>query len=178
MRDGADHASSGSARKLGVGVEGDDVTGIGESLHWASLDGEAIELAQEKLVQVQKLATLSFPAHPDSLSRVEEAVAMKKKERTALGVGVLLVEAVDVMHHQLDEGIAVFVERTRGCIGQIGEKTEVDVLVLVGEVAGLQFIAELAHLLFAQEESGDDDEGGGLGRYALRKVQLGEGLGL
>ena len=57
----------------------------------ASLDGECIEVAREKLVQVEELAALALPAHPHALPRVVNTVTMQQKKNAITGRLILFV---------------------------------------------------------------------------------------
>ena len=51
--DGTDHACRGGAGKLCIGIEGNDVTDVGEHVQRAGFDGEVVFGVQEKFVQVE-----------------------------------------------------------------------------------------------------------------------------
>src|SRR5690348_16054142 len=80
MRHCADHGGGGAARQLRVRVEGDDVAHARKGGEIAGLDGKGVEFSAQIFVEVEQLATLALPAHPDALARVEDAMAMEEEE--------------------------------------------------------------------------------------------------
>ena len=97
VRHGADHAGGGAARKLGVGVERDDVADMLQGVEWAGLQGEAVVLVQQEFVEVEELAALALPSHPDALAGVEDAMAMQEEEGSSLCAGILGVQMFDAV---------------------------------------------------------------------------------
>ena len=49
-------------------------------LEVANLDRKAIEVASDQPVEIEQLAALALPSHPDALARVEDAVPMEERE--------------------------------------------------------------------------------------------------
>ena len=178
MGHGADHAGGGAAGELGVGVEGDDESDGVEDFGGAALGGEAVVVAEDELVEVEELTALALPSHPGALAGVEGAMAMKEEEGAAALAGVLAVEVVGEGEGEGDEGVAVFGLGAGLRVGKVGEEAEVEVRVLVGEIAGLEIFKHLANAVLVEEEGGDDDEGGVLGGDAVGEVELGQGLRL
>ncbi|MEI9981161.1 MAG: hypothetical protein WDN23_19565 [Edaphobacter sp.] len=174
----ADHACGGAAGELGVGVKRDDVTDVVEELERTGFEGKAVVLIEEKFIEVEELAALALPAHPDTLARIEAAMAMEEKEGAAVLAGIFCVEIDDTLCGEQSKGVGVFVERTDLDIREIGEEAEVDVGVLIVEVAGFELVEELVDLLFSQQKRGNDDEGGGFGWDPFGEVDLGERVGL
>jgi hypothetical protein len=107
VRDGADQFRRGAARKLRVGVQGENIANLARSFETAGFDGERVEVADEELVQIQEFASLAFPAHPHALSCVEDATAMEKEEGAAFGRGVFGVEFVDKLDGKFDKRVRV-----------------------------------------------------------------------
>ena len=62
-------------------------------------------LMEEKIIEVEQLATLSLPSHPDSLAGVKDAMTMQEKERAALLVTVLCIQIVHALRREGSEGI-------------------------------------------------------------------------
>ena len=85
MRDGAHHRRGRTARKLRVGIERENVADLRKNVEAAGLDGKCVVLADQQLVQVEKLAALALPAHPHSLAHVEDAMAMKEEKAAVFG---------------------------------------------------------------------------------------------
>ena len=76
MGDGSDEAGGGGLGKLGVGVEGDDVSDTVEDCKRADFDGEAVELVEEEFIEIEEFASFALPTHPYSLAGVEDSIAM------------------------------------------------------------------------------------------------------
>src|SRR6185437_5293517 len=131
---GSDHGGSGATRQLRVRVKGDDVLHAGQDGDVAGLDGESVEFSAQIFVEVEKLAALALPAHPDTLARVENTMAVEQKERSAFGrCGVAKVEVVDEGDGEIDERIGVVFKGLSCGVGQIGQKREVEIGIRVRE---------------------------------------------
>jgi len=56
---------------------------------------KAVKLGAQQVVQVHQFAALTLPSHPESFSRVVNAMAMEEKERSHALSGIFLVELGD-----------------------------------------------------------------------------------
>src|ERR1700751_2211041 len=145
----ADHGGGGSARELRVRVEGDDVVNARECVEIAGFYREGIEIAAQILVEVEKLATLSLPSHPDTLPRVENAMAMEQQEGAMSGrSGVAEVKVVGEAYSEIDEGIGVVFAGATDGVGQIGEQCKVQIGILICQKSDFKVGDKLANLVF------------------------------
>ena len=95
-------------------------------------------------------------------------MAMQEEERAALLVAILCIQ-IDRRIARLTQpsGLVSLVEWRDFGIGQIGQKAEVDVRILIREIASFEFVEEFVNLLLVQQQSGHDDEAGRVFRNAL-----------
>ncbi len=84
MSDGTDQFVSGVARKLGVGIERDDVLDSGQQGIVAGDYGKIVKLAKKQVIQVEQFAALALPTHPGFFDGVVSAIAVKQ-EKSCLG---------------------------------------------------------------------------------------------
>src|SRR4051794_24216021 len=113
MSDRTDKALGRSAGQLRIGVEREHKADVRQLRKVTSFDREGIVHLAEHLVQIQKLAALSLPAHPSSFTRIVDTVPMKKVKAPAGLAGVLLVQPLD----QIDSKIHPNVLLARGLRG-------------------------------------------------------------
>jgi hypothetical protein len=178
MRHGADHRCGGAARQLRVGVEGDDVANVAYFAYATCLDRERVECTFEKLVQVEQLAALALPAHPYALACVEGAQTVEECEAAAALPAVTIVQLVDEIDGQLDQWVVVVLTRLGDRIRKIGDEREVQVGVLVGEIADFEFGNQLTQLRLVHEQCGHGDKCACFfGNAGAVEVDLGEGAG-
>src|ERR1700722_3205397 len=77
MRHCADHCICGSARQLRIGIESDDVLHALQHIEVSCLYWKRIEGANQQLVEIEQLSTLTFPPHPYALACIEDAKAVQ-----------------------------------------------------------------------------------------------------
>ncbi len=157
MSHGANHAVRRAPRKLRIGVQRDDVLRVRQRAQVAGLHRKRIKLALEQLVEIQQLAALALPAHPNALARVKDAMAVEQEERSRSCRGIPLIQLVGELNGQIDQRVRVVLPRARDRVGKISEQAKVDVQVLVGQVADLELVEQLAHLLLFHQQRGDHD---------------------
>ena len=75
------------------------------------LNRECVVFTNEEFIQIEKLATLSFPAHPHTLPHVEDAMAMEQQEGTAFSRGVPGIEFIDELDGKFDKRVSFILER-------------------------------------------------------------------
>src|ERR1700747_1272198 len=80
VRDGSHQLPSAVARQLRVRVESDHIFYSAQLALVTRDRGKPIVSSQQQIVQVQKLAAFSLPAHPYFFAGVETAIAVKQKE--------------------------------------------------------------------------------------------------
>src|SRR6185437_1715632 len=170
---GADHRGGRSAGQLRVGVESDDVLHPGKDGDVPGLDGERVEFSAEIFVEIEKLAPLALPTHPDALARIEDAMAVEQEERSAFGRGrIAEVEVVDEGDGEIDERVGVVFAGLGNGVRQIRKQREVEIGVRVGEESHLELVDQLVQLCFVQEQGGNGDQCGVVGGDSLAEVEL------
>ena len=75
-----DHAPGGATGELGIGIKCDDESDLRQDGEIADFDGKAVVLATKQLIEIHELAALPLPAHPNTLARVIQTVAMEQQE--------------------------------------------------------------------------------------------------
>ncbi len=101
-----------AARQFRIAVERQHKANMREQGEIANLHREAVVLAINQAIEVEQLAALALPAHPDAFARVVDAVPMKKRKRPLARLGILLIELANQSAAELDQRI-VFVRRLR-----------------------------------------------------------------
>ena len=152
-----------AARKLRIGVEREDVADLRKHVEAAGLDGEGVVLAHEKLVQVEQLAALSLPAHPNALAHVEDAMAVKEQETA--GLGATHSVAFSSSMSWMARSTSGLESSTCGLLTESGRsvsKTKCRLRIAIGEIAHFEFVNELANLLLIQQQRGYRDQRGAL----------------
>ena len=88
---------------------------------------------------------------------------MQEKERASLLAGVFRIQIIDALHGAAlpedwnpRQAAVLFVS------GRSVKKAEVDVRILIGEIASFQLVEQLADLLLIEQQRWHDDEGGRL----------------
>ena len=84
-----------------------------------TLTGKLSNLPSHQVVQVHQFAALAFPAHPQPLARVVDAVAMQQKERAQFLAAYFLVQTADQVPGEVHQRIISF-QRLRRRIGKVG----------------------------------------------------------
>jgi hypothetical protein len=107
VRDGADQACRCAARQLRVRVECEYVTDLTQCIQTACFDGECIEFSGQELIEIEKLAALALPTHPNALACAKNAMTVKKNETAASRRAIFCVEFIDKLTGKLDEQMAV-----------------------------------------------------------------------
>src|SRR5665213_398194 len=136
------------------------------------LDWEGIERMDEQLVEVEQFPALALPPHPYTLASIEDAVTVQQEKRSAVLSGIFFIQLIHESKRQHYQRAIILVRGTRSRIWQIREQAKVDILVLICEVARLQFFKQLRNLLLIHQKSRHDDQRRHLRRNALRKIQL------
>src|SRR5579862_18409 len=170
----ADHPRGSPARKLRVGVQCDDVADSVQNLQRACFEREAIVLTQQKFVEIEQLSALALPSHPNTLAGVEGAMTMKEKKRSSVLVAILCVQIVDAPYGEFRQRIGALVQLPYSRIRKIGKKTKVDIRVLIGEIASLEFVEQLLNLCLVEQQGWDNDESARFWRSCFRKIELGK----
>ncbi len=152
MRHGPDHPRRGSVRKLRVGVQRDDIADVLEHTQRTGLARKAVVLFFEQPVQVEQLAALALPPHPDSLAGVEGAVPVQQQERPCVASCILPIQIVDCPCRQIDQRTLVDLRRTSGGVRQIGQQREVKIRILVREITRLKLVQQIFNLLFIEQQ--------------------------
>ena len=146
MREGSHHAVCGAAGKFRVGIKRDDIPHRRQDGEISLLDGKAVVLSAQQLVQVEELAAFALPAHPPLLARVVYPMAMEQEERSHLLVSVFFVQLADQARTQIDQRIIFGCRLIR--VRQIGQQSEMNVGIVVAEEANFEILDQSAHLLF------------------------------
>src|SRR5665213_525600 len=74
--------------------------------------------------------------------------------------------------------MCVLFERLAHRVGEIGHQGEVQVGIAVGEISDFEVPDQLMHLLLAEEQRWNGDDGCAGGRNALAEVEFGQGVGV
>ena len=167
VRHRADHAVRGVARQFGVGVKGDDEANFRQHGKIADLYREAVVLVAQQLVEVHQLAALALPTHPDSFARVVDAVAVQQHEQALALAAMLFVQVADEFGAEFDQRI-VFLRRFLR-VGQVGDQREVDVGIVIADVANLKVLDQAADLLFVEQQAGNGDQSKAVVRECLSR---------
>src|SRR6201999_2258057 len=96
--------------QLRVGIQGQNETDIGQQRQISNLDGEAVVLALDEAVEVEQLAALTLPAHPDAFARIVDAMAVVESKGAEAVAGIFLVQLIDQPRTKVDQRI-FFVRR-------------------------------------------------------------------
>jgi hypothetical protein len=123
-----------------VPVMRDDVTDALQSLQRSCLYRKGVVSMEQKIVEVEQLAALSLPSHPDALAGIENSMTMEEEERAAFLIAVFGVQVIHALHCKSGQGIGIFVQRPRLFVGKIGQESEVNVRILIREITSFQFI--------------------------------------
>ena len=135
-----------SARQLRVGIERDHVTKAGEHAEIPDLHRETIEASSHQVIQIEKLAPLSFPTHPTALGWVVDTMPVKKVKRgSTSGSRISPIEVIDQPDADVNQRVS-FVLRLVG-IRRVGYKRKVEVWIAIREITNLQVEGELLYLL-------------------------------
>src|SRR5438046_1171899 len=102
MCESFDHPPGRVAQQLGIGIQGDDKANPLEPRTIARVE-KSLQFgrgfADEKLIELLKLATLALPADPALLALAPHAVAMEKKE---VPRSVSAIQFLDTAGHDVD----------------------------------------------------------------------------
>src|SRR5580658_4287241 len=107
MGNRSDQLGGGAARKLRIRIQRQHVADVLEGFEPPRLDGERIEVAGQKLIQVKQLSALAFPSHPDSLPHIEDSVAMQEDKAPALLRSVFDIKFANELDRKVDERMGV-----------------------------------------------------------------------
>jgi len=72
----------GIARKFGVRVQGNYIANAGENRKVADFYWKTIKLPAQQFIEIEQLAALAFPSHPQFLPWIVDTVPMKQEKRT------------------------------------------------------------------------------------------------
>src|SRR6185369_4447116 len=82
MGHGPNHSLRGIARKFGVRVQGNYIANAGENRKVADFYWKTIKLPAQQFIEIEQLAALAFPSHPQFLPWIVDTVPMKQEKRT------------------------------------------------------------------------------------------------
>ena len=85
----------GAARQFGVRIQREDEAHSGKQAQITDLHRKAIVVTLDEPIEVEQLAALALPSHPDAFTRIKDAMAVKKREAAKTVGGIFLVESVD-----------------------------------------------------------------------------------
>src|SRR6185312_595528 len=160
MRNCTNKSGGCARRKLRIRVERDNVTHGAQRIEIADLDGEGIEAALQIFVQVEELAALALPSHPNPLARVEDAMAMKKKKGAVLRIMVASIELSNEAARQINERVRIIFMRPCNRVRQIRKQCEVEIAVGIREESNLKIFDKFTNLLLVHEQSGYSNKTG------------------
>ena len=143
MRHGTDQPADRAARKASIGVERDDVANVlnGMNVLPGNIDERSAGRAAQQAVEFLKFSALAFPAHPLPFLLVPLAFAMKKKKAwAAAGRGsVALIQFGDGSHGGFEQLFVAGGGFGVG-IGPVGQQSESQIAVGIGQVVNLQVV--------------------------------------
>src|SRR4030095_8273608 len=102
MRESFDHPPGRVAQQLGIGIQGDDKANALELGTIARMQKSfqfGRRFADEKLIELLKLAALALPADPALLALAPHATTMEKKEMPR---SVSAIQFLDAAGHDVD----------------------------------------------------------------------------
>ena len=174
MRHGADELSDGAPRKPRVAIEGDDVANARARRFLVRQEG-GVRGATKEPVELVELAALALPAHPAALRRVPDPPAVEQMEpRSAVGSrSVPLVELGHGIARRREEP-RIFLAALPGRIDPVGQESEGDVPVRIGQEPHLELLDLSPRLVLRHEERRHDDQGRQLLGDAFLELELGQ----
>src|SRR5579862_3470743 len=95
VRQRADEPMPGPGGKLRVQIQRDDVPNVVEKMQITRFDREFVVLMEQETIEVQKLAALSLPSHPEPFVLVVFPMPMKMEQSALLFGRVSLVKVLD-----------------------------------------------------------------------------------
>src|SRR5215471_13129361 len=133
MRKGFNHPSGGVAQQLGIGIQSDDEPNALELRAIAHTE-KSFEFwrgfADNKSIEVLKLAALALPADPGLLALAPLAASMKKKEAAR---SVSAIQFLDTTRHDVDI-LCVLRHALLRRIGKIRQERKPQIRIRVSEV--------------------------------------------
>ncbi len=117
-------------------------------------------------VEVAELAALALLPHPDALAVVPAARPVQQVERVRAVGGVQFGDAALRMVEQR----RIVRHRFGGCVLEVGEQPEAQVLVAIGEETHLERLGEVVDGRSVVEQRRHDDERGRIGGQALAEI--------
>ena len=170
VRQGTDELARGVAWQLGVRIQGDDVAHPGETGRGADHQGEARGVAfQQQGVEVRQLAALAFVTHPDPVMGIPAARAMKQIEAVGPAIRIAGIQGLDAGPGQGQQG-GVLRQRLSSGVAQVGQESEVQVRVPIGQEPHLQCLDQTLDVAGAGEHGRDHHQGARLRRDAVGEV--------
>ena len=165
------------ARQLGVGVEGDDELDAGQrsgiAHHARKARARRGGDAAQQRVELGELAALALVTHPHPFLRVPAPRAVEEEEDVAVGLGpafaVLAVERLDGEARAFDQR-AILGKRLLAGVEQVGEQTEMQAVVAIGQEAHFQRLDQLIDVVRTGEHGRHHHQRAPLRRNAGRKV--------
>ena len=165
------------ARQLGVGVEGDDELDAGQrsgiAHHARKARARRGGDAAQQRVELGELAALALMPHPHAFLRVPAPGAMEEEEDVACGVGpasaIFGVECLDGEARAFDQR-AVFGKRLLAGVEQVGEQTEMQAVVAIGQEAHFQRLDQFIDVVRTGEHGRHHHQRAPLRRNAGREV--------
>ena len=151
---GTNELLCGTARQLGVGVQGDHIAHMAECLQVADNTHEArVAVPAQHRVQLGELAALALAAHPAALGGVPYAWPVKQIKARAARAWVLAVEGPDTFTGLLEQRLILGPALFTG-IHEIAEQGKVQVLVTVGQKAYFQPFDQLFDIAGIGQQGG------------------------
>jgi hypothetical protein len=161
-----------------VGIQCDDVLHLTQRFEIADLHGKRIEVAVQIFVKVEQLTALAFPAHPYALASVEDAMAVEEIERPVGFAFIANVQLADKFYGEIDERIGVIFTGTGDRVRQVGQQTETQIGIGIGEKMDFQSFNHFADLFLVHQQRRHDHQRSEFARNTAAEVHLWQRLGL
>ena len=151
-----DELPGGIARKLGVGVQRDDILDRRQDGRLPHDLGKAFaRTAAEQGVELRELSPLAFVTHPQAFSGVPAARAVKQEEEVLSVGGIFPVQHLDAGPRPLKQHLISRQNLLRR-VAEIRQQGEVKVLIPIREMMNLQGLDQAINAFQAREHRGND----------------------
>ncbi|MND54153.1 hypothetical protein D3C80_452080 [compost metagenome] len=168
---GADELPGGTARQLGVGVQGDDIAHVAECLQVADDPHEArVAVPAQHRIELGELAALALAAHPAALGGVPYAWPVKQKKARTARAWIFAVEGPDPFAGQVEQCL-VFGPGLLTGIHEVAEQGKVQVLITVGQKAYFQPFDQFFDIAGIGQQGGHYHQRAGVLGNTVRVVQ-------
>jgi len=161
----ADQFLRGIARQPGIGVECDHVA---EPAGGASLDGDVagVSRAAQIGVELHQLAPLALPTHPGAFARVPASFAVEEQEP----ITILLVECPELLPGTIEQD-RIIRGGPGGGIGPVGNRSEVDLTVIVRQEVHLQGVHQVVDTVGRSHHGWYDNESAQRVRHSVTQFE-------